>query len=170
MAGRQFFLRALRRSIRHAIVATARDAQRGFTLIEMMIVVAIIAILVSILVPNFVRARAQAQTAACEANLKEIATALELYETDNEHYPSSGTVDSSNTSLSPYLKQVPVDPAAGPSVYYSFTVSNADTSNADYSIVCPGTHDAGTLQNITPNTTFTHIQYSSSSGFAATNS
>ncbi|HTU82068.1 MAG TPA: prepilin-type N-terminal cleavage/methylation domain-containing protein, partial [Candidatus Acidoferrales bacterium] len=65
-------------------------SQRGFTLIEMMIVVAIIAILASILVPNFVRARAQAQTAACEANIKEIATALELYETDNDQYPDSG--------------------------------------------------------------------------------
>ncbi len=88
--------------------------QEGFTLIEMMIVVAIIAILVSILVPNFVRARAQGQTSACESNLKEIATALELFQTDNDHYPSSGTVNSNNAELSPYLKQTPVDPAGGP--------------------------------------------------------
>jgi type II secretion system protein G len=141
--------------------------QRGFTLIEMMIVVAIIAILVSILVPNFIRARAQAQTAACEANLKEIATALELYETDNDHYPNSGTVNASNTDLAPYLKQTPVDPAAGPGAYYTFTVSNGTTSTAAYTIVCPGVHDPGTLQNITPNTTNTHIQYDSSSGFSA---
>ncbi|MBV8489401.1 MAG: prepilin-type N-terminal cleavage/methylation domain-containing protein [Candidatus Eremiobacteraeota bacterium] len=143
--------------------------QKGFTLIEMMIVVSIIAILASILVPNFVRARAQAQTAGCEANLKEIATALELYETDNDRYPASGTVDSSNASLQPYLKQVPVDPVAGPASYYSYTVTNPTASTADYTIVCPGTHDPGTLQNITPNTTYSHIQYSSSAGFAATN-
>lgn len=68
----------------------SRTGERGFTLIEMMIVVAIIAILVSILVPNFIRARAQAQTAACEANLKEIATSLEEYETDHEAYPEIG--------------------------------------------------------------------------------
>jgi general secretion pathway protein G len=146
-----------------------RAAQMGFTLIEMMIVVSIIAILASILVPNFVRARAQAQTAGCEANLKEIATAMDLYETDNDRYPDSGTVDASNTQLQPYIKQVPVDPAAGPSVYYTFTVTNPTTSTADYTIVCPGTHDPGTLQNMTPDTTFTHIQYSSSAGFAATN-
>ncbi|HTX60390.1 MAG TPA: prepilin-type N-terminal cleavage/methylation domain-containing protein [Verrucomicrobiae bacterium] len=144
-----------------------RDAERGFTLIEMMIVVAIIAILVSILVPNFVRARAQAQTAACEANLKEIATALELYETDNDHYPGSESVSPSATDLGPYLKQTPVDPAAGPGYYYSFTVTDPDTSTATYTIVCPGSHDPGTLQNITPDTTLTHIQYSSTSGFAA---
>ena len=145
------------------------ERQRGFTLIEMMIVVAIIAILVSILVPNFIRARAQAQTAACEANLKEIATALELYETDNDRYPNSGTVDASNTDLSPYLKQTPVDPAAGPGTYYSYTVTNPGTSSASYAILCPGTHDPGTLQNITPSTTYTHIQYTSDSGFSATN-
>jgi type II secretion system protein G len=146
------------------------SAQAGFTLIEMMIVVAIIAILVSMLVPNFVRARAQAQTAACESNLKEIATALELYQTDNDQYPASGTVNASNAQLQPYLKQTPVDPVAGPASYYTFTVTNPATSTAAYTIVCPGSHDPGTLQNIAPNTTFTHIQYSSSSGFAATGS
>lgn len=147
---------------------SARRKQRGFTLIEMMIVVSIIAILAAILVPNFVRARAQAQTAGCEANLKEIATALELYETDNDRYPDSGTVNASNAELQPYLKQVPVDPVAGPTVFYTFTVTNPTTSTADYTIVCPGTHDPGTLQNIAPNTAFTHIQYSSSAGFGAT--
>jgi type II secretion system protein G len=143
--------------------------QEGFTLIEMMIVVAIIAILVSILVPNFVRARAQGQTSACESNLKEIATALELFQTDNDHYPSSGTVNSNNAELSPYLKQTPVDPAAGPGEYYTFTVTGGDTGSAEYTIVCPGTHDPGTLQNISPDTKFTHIEYSSSAGLAATN-
>ena len=146
-----------------------RESEAGFTLIEMMVVVAIIAILVSILVPNFIRARAQAQTAACEANLKEIATALELFETDNDRYPNSGTVNGANTDLAPYLKQTPVDPAAGTSFYYSYTVANADTSSASYTIVCPGTHDPGTLQNLTPNTTYTHITYTSGGGFAASN-
>lgn len=146
------------------------DRQRGFTLIEMMIVVAIIAILVSILVPNFVRARAQAQTSACESNLKEIATAIELYQTDNDRYPDSGTVDGQNDQLQPYLKQTPVDPVAGPGAFYAFTVTDPDTATASYVIVCPGTHDPGTLQNISPNTKFTHIQYSSSSGFSATKS
>jgi type II secretion system protein G len=145
------------------------EKQRGFTLIEMMIVVAIIAILVSIVVPNFIRARAQAQTAACEANLKEIATALELYETDNDQYPASGTVNSSNTSLQPYIKQVPVDPVAGPGLYYTYTVTNPTTGTASYVITCPGSHDAGTLQNISQGTTGTHIQYSSAAGFSTTN-
>ncbi len=148
------------------------EGERGFTLIEMMIVVAIIAILVSILVPNFVRARAQAQTAACEANLKEIATALELYETDHDAYPAgtNAPVDGSNADLTPYLKQVPVDPAAGPGVYYEYSVIDNGPSTASYTIVCPGSHDPGTLQTIAPNTTNTHIEYDSSAGFSAVGS
>ena len=50
---------------------------------------------------------------------------------------------------------------------YTFTVTNANAATAAYTILCPGIHDPGTLQNIAPNTTFTHIQYASSSGFSA---
>ena len=53
------------------------ENQRGFTLLEMMVVVAIIAVLAGILIPNFSRARSQAQTSACVGNEKIIATALE---------------------------------------------------------------------------------------------
>jgi type II secretion system protein G len=148
-----------------------RDRERGFTLIEMMIVVSIIAVLVTILVPNFMRARAQAQTAACEGNLKEIATALELYETDHDSYPQSGNVDSSNTDLQPYLQQVPVDPAAGPGKPYTFTVGNDASGAPYYTITCPGLHDPVTLQSIAQNTTTaSHIQYSSEGGFSADSS
>ncbi|MGH7737077.1 MAG: type II secretion system protein [Candidatus Tyrphobacter sp.] len=147
------------------------ERQRGFTLIEMMIVVAIIAILVTILAPNLIRARAQAQTAACEGNLKEIATALELYETDHDTYPQSGNVDASNTDLLPYVQQVPVDPAAGPGKPYTFTVTSGTDNEPSYVITCPGIHDPATLQSISQgDTTATHIQYGSQSGFAAVDS
>lgn len=149
----------------------ANVRERGFTLIEMMVVVAIIAILVALLVPNFVRARAQAQTAACEANLKEIATALELYDTDNQSYPNfNGTQlgQALDPTFAQYLQQIPVDPAAGVGKYYSVTVTAASgTGPASYVITCPGIHDPATLQNVSSGTSATHIQYNSRSGLSA---
>lgn len=68
------------------------DSERGFTLVELMVVVAIIALLAAIIIPNYVHSRASAAVAQSEANMKQIATALELYYTDNQQYPASGTV------------------------------------------------------------------------------
>jgi len=142
--------------------------ERGFTLIEMMIVVAIIAILVAILVPNFIRARAQAQTAACEANLKEIATVLELYQTDHEQYPtaSNSPVTASDPNLAPYLKQTPIDPV-NPTGQYVYTTTNPTSGDASYTITCPGDHDPGTMSTIGGAAGTDHIQYSSTGGFQA---
>jgi len=56
----------------------------GFTLVEMLVVVAIIAILASIMFPVFSRARAAARKTACASNLRQIGTAFELYIGDND--------------------------------------------------------------------------------------
>ena len=147
----------------------ARKGERAFTLIEMMIVVAIIAILVAILVPNFMRARAQAQTAACEGNLKEIATALEEYETDHEAYPDVTTatnVTNTDTNLGQYLRQTPIDPVA-PGGNYQYSVANYNAGNASYTIICPGSHDPATLTAINGTSSAQHIEYSSTNGFSA---
>ena len=131
-----------------------RDAEAGFTLIELMIVVAIIAILAGILIPNFVNARAQAQTAACESNIRAIATALELYYADNQVYPTA-----SGASVQPslftvngvaYLNNTPKDPAAqSTGALYTLTTSQASGgSAATYTIACPGVHVGSTLAKI----------------------
>jgi prepilin-type N-terminal cleavage/methylation domain-containing protein len=59
----------------------------GFTLIELLIVVAIIAILAAIAVPNFLEAQTRAKVSRVMADLRTIATCLESYAVDHNHYP-----------------------------------------------------------------------------------
>ncbi len=124
-------------------------AERGFTLIELTIVVAIIAILAGILVPNFVNARAQAQTSACESNVRAIATALELYYADNQHYPAAGAVpDAINTATVTYLNNTPRDPADPGATPGKYTFTQPTGDGQSYLVVCPGAHAPSTLSSI----------------------
>ncbi len=59
----------------------------AFTLIELLIVVAIIGILAAIAIPNFLQAQTRAKVAKSKAEQQTIATALELYNVDNSVYP-----------------------------------------------------------------------------------
>ncbi|HPA47146.1 MAG TPA: prepilin-type N-terminal cleavage/methylation domain-containing protein [bacterium] len=59
---------------------------RAFTLIELLIVVAIIGILAAIAVPNFMNARIKAAVARCQADMKAATNALEMYRMDNGKY------------------------------------------------------------------------------------
>jgi len=67
--------------------------ERGFTLIELLIVVAIIAILAAIAVPNFLEAQVRSKVARVRADMRSIATALEIYCVDNNIYPCRPTCE-----------------------------------------------------------------------------
>lgn len=62
---------------------------RGFTLIEVLVVVAIIALLVAILLPSLARAREQARMTLCQANLKQIMSGVQLYLTEYKKLPAT---------------------------------------------------------------------------------
>ncbi len=71
------------------MIGTSRPGgSRGFTLIELLIVVAIIAILAAIAVPNFLEAQTRSKVSRAKADLRTVATALELYAVDQQHYPT----------------------------------------------------------------------------------
>src|SRR2546430_5985192 len=114
----QFFRRRLRN-------------ERGFTLIELLIVVAIIAILAAILIPNFLRARAQSQYAASKGNLKNLATALESYFVDKASYPAAITDLATGQA---YLRAIPNDPCTKDRKSTRLNSSHSQISNTGFSL------------------------------------
>ena len=95
--------------------------KKGFTLVEIMIVVAIIAILAAIAIPNFVKYRTESQQASCEQTRAQIVTAAENWgsKTENAAATTLNLVnDLAPTDGSGYFKNEPKCPAGG-----TFTIS-----------------------------------------------
>lgn len=96
--------------------------QRGFTLIEIMVVVVILGILAALVVPQVMNRPDQAKVTVAKGDIKAISAALDMYKLDNYSYPSTqqgldalvekpgGNPQPKNWNRDGYLKRVPKDP------------------------------------------------------------
>jgi len=97
---------------------TSSIRRKSFTLIELLIVVAIIGILAAIAVPNFMNARLRAVIARVQGDIKALSSAVEMYAVDHGAYPDDGQVTgipwwANNwhlTSPVAYISRIPTDP------------------------------------------------------------
>ena len=108
-----------------------QNRKSGFTLVEIMIVVAIIGLLAAIAVPSFLSARKKSQQKACLNNLRQISGAIDQYKLDNAN--STPTL-ANLVGATAYIKATPVCPAGGT---YSIDAAAGTAS-------CAGATDVGT--------------------------
>jgi len=109
------------------------NMKKGFTLIEIMIVVAIIAILAAIAIPNFIAYRQTAQANSCKGNIKQLQAAVEAYQIKYNKYPT-GLADLTSDSDGgvPIMKSTPTCPFASATYEY-----NAGDDTKAATITCP---------------------------------
>jgi prepilin-type N-terminal cleavage/methylation domain-containing protein len=100
------------------IMKTAGISRKvGFTLVEIMIVVAIIGLLAAIAIPNFIKARTKSQANACINNLRQISGAIDTWALETGQ-ASGSTLSGGVSTISAYIKlnslnSVPTCPAGG---------------------------------------------------------
>jgi general secretion pathway protein G len=111
------------------VVMASKKIQKGFTLIEMMVVIVIMGVLASLIVPKIMGRPDEAREVAARQDIASVMQALKLYKLDNQRYPSSDqglqalVIQPSsapvpqNWKSSAYLDKVPLDPWGNPYQY-----------------------------------------------------
>lgn len=134
--------------------------KKAFTLIELLIVVAIIAILAAIALPNFLEAQARAKVSRARADMRSVATALESYRVDNNQYPAENydspllvTLPGGEMAIPNQIKLMPL---TGPIAYLTSLPEDpfADVDDLLNMIPPPTYHYAALNDALYPNAPF----------------
>lgn len=133
-----------------------KKTRAGFTLVELMVVISVIAVLATIVYANLGKANPKARDAERQADLRNLQTAIEQYKQKNGRYPVMGTDTDGDTfssekdgmaayvvGLAPtFMTVLPKDTSRGSNLGYTY-VSNAEGSS--YKIMAVGTVESETV-------------------------
>lgn len=120
----------------------SHPSNRGFTLIELMIVICMMLILVSIAVPNYTRSIKQARESVLRQNLFTLRDLISQYTLDKQKAPQS----LEDLKEAGYLKNIPVDPMTGSADWQVEQLDDQTTYSAD-------AQDQGGIDDVHSNST-----------------